>query len=542
MTPPIHTISEQTRTLIDGYLADRLSAAELAQLEVELRENADARSYLAAYLRLDHDLHLEAHARAQAEAALRRIDAANPSAASAAPVTSSRLRLRPLRWLAAAAAVAAAVGVGFIAARSGGRSPVIAAPNPGTVSTTKVSLEADVARLVNAQNCRWTDGEPPADFRAGSVIALDRGLAELRFASGAVVLLEGPARLELLAGNSARLHRGRLTGRVHGPIKGFEVFAPTGKVVDLGTEFGVSVTPAGRTDVYVFDGKVEAFAEGASTPVPLVSAQSAMMDQDGVDLRPDVAADQFVRQIVPPPVIEPRTMNLMFGKGYDGTIADAQGMGTGMSHRLPGTGTGLSPYDSNLFVNSEEGHLELTTTNSDINHQENLATGEYLGVRLADLGFTGSEDFEVQMFIPNIPALQRVGQFGLYAGAKSDKVIRGGLISRGADGNYTLFMTNNDGGRDADSHFVGLFSMGDDIRIRLSRTNGKYALTVANEKTGASSTLAIKHPDFLDAENDLYVGLFGANTRSEETRTLLIKDFSVTVWTTRTNSGVVASR
>lgn len=29
------------------------------------------------------------------------------------------------------------------------------------------------------------------------------------------------------------------------------------------------------------------------------------------------------------------------------------------------------------------------------------------------------------------------------------------------------------------------------------------------KRPGASSTLAIKHPDFLDAENDLYVGLFG---------------------------------
>jgi hypothetical protein len=134
------------------------------------------------------------------------------------------------------------------------------------------------------------------------------------------------------------------------------------------------------------------------------------------------------------------------------------------------------------------------------------------------------------VFIPNIPALQNVGQFGLYAGARSDTVIRGGLISRGEKG-YTLFMTNNDGGRDRDSHFLGLFSMGDDLRIRLKRTSGKYALSVDNLTTGASSTLAIRHPAYLDPQNDLYVGLFGANTGSELRRTLFIKEFAVTVWT-----------
>ena len=49
-----------------------------------------------------------------------------------------------------------------------------------------------------------------------------------------------------------------------------------------------------------------------------------------------------------------------------------------------------------------------------------MSTGEYLGVRLADLGFTGTEDFEISATIPNIPGLKVVGQFGLYAGSRSD--------------------------------------------------------------------------------------------------------------------------
>jgi hypothetical protein len=285
----------------------------------------------------------------------------------------------------------------------------------------------------------------------------------------------------------------------------------------------------------------------------LRQVQGARLEAGGAAVRRDAPAGEaeaFVRDIVPPPVIEPRTAGLNFGKAYDGTVADAGGFGTGLTHRLPGTGGALAGNDPNLVVNSEAGRLELTTTDSDINGQAQLPTGEYLGIRLADLGFTGDEDFEVQVFLPNVPALQNVGQFGLYAGARSDKVIRGGLISRGnksgdgkpvragappdarGEGSYTVFMTNNDGGLDRDSHALGLFSMGDDLRVRLKRTNGKYALTVENATTGSATSLAVRHPAFLDAENDLYVGLFGANTQSEVRRTLFVKEFTATVWTT----------
>jgi hypothetical protein len=43
--------------------------------------------------------------------------------------------------------------------------------------------------------------------------------------------------------------------------------------------------------------------------------------------------------------------------------------------------------------------------------------------------------------------------------------------------------------------------------------------------------LAIRHPDFLEDERDLYVGLFGANTQSQDRKTLVIKEVQVTVWT-----------
>ena len=79
---------------------------------------------------------------------------------------------------------------------------------------------------------------------------------------------------------------------------------------------------------------------------------------------------------------------------------------------------------------------------------------------------------------------------------------------------------------------VGLLSPGTDLRLTLRRVAGKYALTLENLTTGGTSTLTIRHPDFLDGDNNLYVGLFGANTQSpNEPRLLKLKEFQVTVWT-----------
>jgi hypothetical protein len=381
-------------------------------------------------------------------------------------------------------------------------------------------------------------------MHADTVLTLEHGLAEIRFRCGARVVLDGPARLQILSARSARLLRGKLSARVPEAAKGFEVLSPQGKVIDLGTEFGVSVSENGSTNVYVFEGKVRAQPEGGgagAAGVSLTRDQTARIAAGKVTVRPagpGGEAGQFVRAIVPPPVIVPRTLRLTFDRAAGRGLRDQGGLCTGLTHRLPGTGGRLPAWDPNLRLDTAKGQLELTTTKSDINTQHKLDQGEYFGVRLADLGYTGKEDFAVTASIPNIPALESVGQFGLYAGPRSDKNIRGGLISRlKLRGQYTQFLVKNDGGADSEPIRVGLLSTGDDLRLTLRRTGGEYALTVENQTTGGSSTLSVRRPAFLDGEADLYVGLFGANTQSEVRKTLVIKEFSVTVWTVAPAAG-----
>jgi hypothetical protein len=514
-------IPDDLKDLIDDYLAGLLDEAGLGRLEQRLLADPEARRYFVAYCRLHTDLHLEARARHVGARALLALDEPNGEAGAAPTPAARHPRLRRLlaSWPAKLAAWAAIVLMCFGVAWS--------VTSPGMPQQTQ--SPHDVAWLVNAQNCQWEgDAAPWGGMRAGTVLRVERGLAELQFASGARVVLEGPAALELRSGNGARLLRGKLTAHVPGPASGFEVLSPQGKLIDLGTEFGVSVDDDGGTNVRVFAGRVKASAGGDL--VSLTENQAARLDPTGVTRQPD-GAGGFVRAIVPPPLIVPHALTLDFRRPRPGTLEDRGGRGTGLTHRLPGTGGQLAAHDDNLLLDPDAGRLTLTTTDSDINRQVNLDAGEYPGVRLSDLGFTGAEDFAVAVAIPNIPALRGAGQFGLYAGTKGDRNVRGGVISKAEPGQYAQFMANNNGGRDSDAQFVGLSSVGDDLRLTLRRTGGKYSLSVDNATAGGSTTLAIRHPDFLDGERDLYVGLFGANSRGEERKTLVIKEVQVTVWT-----------
>jgi hypothetical protein len=424
--------------------------------------------------------------------------------------------------LIAAAALLLALGLGGWLLLTGRPGPDV--PEP----------DLAIAWLVNAQDCQWADAvEPGGSMQAGRVLAVARGLAEVRFRCGARVVLEGPARLELLSGKSARLARGRLTARVPGAAAGFAILSPQGKVIDLGTEFGVAVADDGATDVYVFEGKVEAHPAGAGAgPLSLTRDQAAHIAGGKVTRKPATPeADGFVRAIRPRPVLRPRELLLSFDHDRPDGLRDRNGRGTGLTHRLPGTGRDLPEHDPNLLLDPERGRLGLTTTESDLNTRHRLHRGEYLGVRLSDLGFTGAEDFAVTATILDIPALELVGQFGLYAGARNDRCIRGGLLrTRKGTGGYTQFLVNNANGTDSNLHRVGLYATGADVRLTLERRGGKYALTVANLTDGSSSTLRVGRTHYLARERDLYVGLFGANPQSKVSRTLLFREFRVTVW------------
>ena len=525
-------LPDDFRDLVDLYCSNLLDEPGLRRLESYLLVHAEARAEFVSYFQSHTELEFAIRSRLAAAAVLNRV--AEEEAPSPPPLTRRRVLLaraahRLTHWSTIAAALILAV-VGFTVSKLGHT------PAP----SSSRSLVANVAWLVNAQDCEWAGGEsqaPGRDMRAGKVLRLERGLAEIEFDRGARLILQGPAGLELTSSNEARLLYGSLTARVPTRARGFTIYSLQGKVVDLGTEFGLSVDSRGATAVRVFEGKVVASPSALGKPefpgLTLHEDQAARIDGRTVALNPDGVSDntRYVRAIIPPPIVTERSLTLDFATARPGTLRDADGLGVGLTDRLPGTGDGLPIRDTNLRLDTGRRRLELTTTRSDINTQLYMDTGEYLGFRLKDLGFTGAEDFAISVTIPEIPGLASVGQFGLYAGSRSDCNIRGGLLSYAVPDRYRLFLVNNHGGTDSDLNEVGLISTGDDFQFTLRRTEGRYSLVVENLTKHSSSTLTIAHPAFLESVADLHVGLFGANPRSDVGKALTIKEIAVTVWT-----------
>lgn len=119
-----------------------------------------------------------------------------------------------------------------------------------------------VATLVDATGAKWKGVSRLISvgdaMLSDKPITLTEGVAVIRFHNDAEIVLEAPCEFVPESEASMRLSRGRLVGRCESESsKGFVVQTPVGPVVDVGTEFGVSVDKMSRVRVRVYRGEVE---------------------------------------------------------------------------------------------------------------------------------------------------------------------------------------------------------------------------------------------------------------------------------------------
>ena len=97
-----------------------------------------------------------------------------------------------------------------------------------------------------------------------SHLQIDEGLAQVEFLQGSTVILEGPVNFELLDDNEGALVLGKLQIKLYQSCSRFTVHLPKGKLVDLGTEFGLNVYEGGSTEIFVYRGKIRYQGENES--------------------------------------------------------------------------------------------------------------------------------------------------------------------------------------------------------------------------------------------------------------------------------------
>ncbi|QOV92076.1 LamG domain-containing protein [Humisphaera borealis] len=180
------------------------------------------------------------------------------------------------RWLPWFVATAACIGlVAFWLLRDSQDLP-----SPGSqlgVIAPPATQTAGVAVLVSAVDARWARG---ANFEIGQVlpagtIRLESGAVQVEFYSGARLVIQGPADVQIVSDMEVFCRSGRLSGYVPVPARGFRVAATGFTLVDLGTEFGVSVPPVGVPEVHVFTGEVEVSRAGTTSPPTKLTAGKA---------------------------------------------------------------------------------------------------------------------------------------------------------------------------------------------------------------------------------------------------------------------------
>lgn len=126
-----------------------------------------------------------------------------------------------------------------------------------------IAVTSDYAgMLLDTEDAVWGEGEADeipygTKFRAGKSLWLKSGIARIRFESGAGVMLEGPAQIELSSPLKAILQYGTLSAYVPEEAQGFTVDTKQIRIVDQGTRFGAVVDVSGEAEVHVFEGKVD---------------------------------------------------------------------------------------------------------------------------------------------------------------------------------------------------------------------------------------------------------------------------------------------
>jgi hypothetical protein len=123
----------------------------------------------------------------------------------------------------------------------------------------------EVATVSDAMDAEWSSGAP---LRPGTRLAansnpirLTRGIVKLHTDEQVEIILEAPSEFHFSSYSEVSMTYGKLFAHVSGRGYGFSVVTPNSKIVDLGTEFGVLSHIDGNTEVHMYKGKANIFAD-----------------------------------------------------------------------------------------------------------------------------------------------------------------------------------------------------------------------------------------------------------------------------------------
>ena len=158
-----------------------------------------------------------------------------------------------------------------------------------------------VAVLTKSVDLIWDN--KPNNFSANNsafslgFFSFSSGMAQLEFMQGTTTILEGPVETELIHENAMAINFGKMRAHVPKVAVGFTVDLPMGRVIDLGTDFGVDVHREGSAEVFVYRGKViyeGVDFEGNQVSKQLSAGEAIHLDPYGVMTPLDMPTGNFI--------------------------------------------------------------------------------------------------------------------------------------------------------------------------------------------------------------------------------------------------------
>lgn len=147
-------------------------------------------------------------------------------------------------------------------------------PTERSLTTSKA-----VAMLNRTADAQWSVEIPRlgAPLEPGA-LRLEAGLAEVIFYSGARLVIEGPAEVELISQNGAFCRRGRMVAEVPDQARGFRIETPHVALTDLGSSLGLDVK-TDVTAVHAFKGKLTLGSNLESSAQTLLEGSGALVEK-----------------------------------------------------------------------------------------------------------------------------------------------------------------------------------------------------------------------------------------------------------------------
>lgn len=262
--------------------------------------------------------------------------------------------------------------------------------------------------------------------------------------------------------------------------------------------------------VLTTDGNIEDLAD---TPNPLVADPALAANEAAEDF-------WFTGDRLATSDLLVRPADLTFNGPVPGTIQDQNGTGTGFTHRLPGTGTGLATNDANLTLQTSTGELLVQSTNSAFaGGGANLPTAEAPGIFLPAVG---QSDISTTTTLRNA-TLAAGDRVQIYVGSAAGNVVRAGLTAGGAVSMDETSPINGDRSLLSSPAFTN----GDDIELTFARTDGLWTFSWNNltdpAMSGSFGPLSLPT---LDSQAALYAGIYVADSGTAFTAT--VDEFTVT--------------